>query len=86
MSLSEFRTVLVFTDLPRHIEHQIGSWPNLQLGEEIEIDDLTIKNPKDTKRIRKLNGTYKVSNKTLKLQSKRSPLGLIQYLELSPVK
>lgn len=84
--MSQYRTVVIFTDLPIHIEYRIGDWPILQIHDVIDVD-ISLKNPKDTSRVREVKGEYLVSRRILKYTTKVPNLqGLTQYLELSPSK
>lgn len=78
------RTFLVFLDLPVHYEFRASEMPLLEEGTKIEFD-LELRNPKDPKRVRKVQGEYRVQRRKLVFgTSKPSVMGLSQYLELSP--
>lgn len=82
--MSQYRTIVIFTDLPRHIEYRIGDWPILQINDVIDVET-SLKNPKDLSRVREVKGKYYVSRRILKYTTKDRNLdGLTQYLELSP--
>ena len=79
------RTVIVFTDVPKHIEFRVSDWPLLDEGVVIEMD-VELKNPKDPSRVRKIQGEYVVEKKRNKHSSKSgSTNGFTQYLEMGPV-
>jgi hypothetical protein len=78
------RTVVVFTDLPRHIEFRSFSWPLLRVNEEVHIDDLELKNPFDLTKKRKISGVYRISACKYKFSAKKMD-GFTQFLELTPV-
>lgn len=78
-----FPTYFVFLDFPKHIEFRFQDLPLLQEGTKVDFD-LTIKNPLDLKKSRKINGTYVINRSILKIGGKRS--GLTQYLEWKLIK
>ena len=79
------RTVFVFMDIPRHIEFRAGDLPLLEKETVVEMK-LTIKNPQDPKKIRRIEGSYRVVRSVLKYETERASLsGLTQYLEWQPV-
>jgi hypothetical protein len=83
-SRGNVRTVFVFTDLPVHIEFRAGDLPLLEEKTVLEFD-LTIKNPRDPKKTRKIEGPYRVERRILKYETGRESLaGLTQYLEWKP--
>lgn len=73
---------MVFTDLPFHREHNMGSQPILNLGIVIEFD-LEFVDPKNPDRKRKVSGPYFASSHKLKFNSEK---GLVQYLEMDPLR
>ena len=77
------RTFLVFTELPIHIEYQVSSMPLLELGQIIDLD-LSLRHPKNTKKVRKIQGSYIILNRKLKYESNGRPSrkGFSQYLEM----
>jgi hypothetical protein len=78
------RTIFVFTDLPKHLEYRVGSMALLQEGTEIEFD-LSLKNPSDPGKFRKVSGPYVVSRRILRYSTSRAGMmGLTQFLELTP--
>jgi hypothetical protein len=78
------KTFLIFTDLPKHIEWRVSDFPILQEGESIDFD-MNLINPRDTKRTRKISGSYIISRRVLKYSTTK-PSGFSQYLELIPKK
>lgn len=84
-SSSSLRTYVVFLDLPKHIEYLISDIPLLRINDVVEFD-LSLRDPRNTSKIWKVNGSYTVSNRILKYttdNSKKS--GFTQYLEFKPV-
>lgn len=76
------RTYLVFQDLPVHIEYRVGDMPLIPEG-TIICFKVNLKHPRDPKRIRKVDGTYKIVRRRLIYSSEKpSAQGLTQYLEL----
>lgn len=76
------RTVLVFTDLPVHIEFAAQPMPLLEKGTVLDFD-LVLSDPRDTRKRRHVSGDYEVAARKLRYSSKSA---LSQYLELTPVK
>lgn len=78
------RTFLVFLDVPVHFEFR-ADMPLIPEGTEIEFR-MALRNPKDPKRVRTIDGPYKVlRRKCIYSTQKSSIMGFSQYLELSPV-
>ncbi len=77
------RTFFVFTDLPKHVEYRVHPMPLLPEGTILRIDRIPLKDPKDPRRIRVVEGEYCVMNRRLVYSSVMS--GLLQYLELAPL-
>lgn len=78
------RTVLVFLDLPVHYEFRSSDMPLMPEGTKIEFD-MELRNPKDPRRVRKVQGEYMVMRRKLVYETSRpSMTGLSQFLELSP--
>ena len=85
MSSGNVRTVFVFTDLPRHIEFRAGELPLLAEGTIVEFN-IELKNPRDPKKVRRVEGRHKIVRAVLKYETERaSASGLTQYLEWKPV-
>lgn len=79
------RTFLVFLDLPVHVEFRATNMPLLSTGTVIDFR-LSLRNPKDPKRLRRIEGEYEILRKRLIYQTEKpSVRGLTQYLELSPI-
>lgn len=79
-------TFLVFTDLPIHVEYRVEDWPLVYKGLEI-IFKINLVNPRDVKKVRKINGKYKIiSHKLMYSNDKSFASGLSQYIELDFVK
>jgi hypothetical protein len=76
------RTYLVFKDLPVHVEYRTNDMPLIPEGIEIRFK-ASLRHPNFPKRIRKMDGIYKVIKRRLIYSSDRpSAQGLSQYLEL----
>jgi|688.fasta_scaffold1927774_1 hypothetical protein len=73
-----FPTYFIFTDLPKHIEFRTENLPILREGMEVDFD-LNIKNPRDPKKTKRIEGTHRASRIVLKYGGKRS--GFTQYVE-----
>jgi hypothetical protein len=81
-----FKTIIIFTDVPRHYELRVSDWPLLNEGDVVEID-ANLRHPKHLNKKRIVQGEYVVTKKKYKHISVQSSLnGFIQYLELSPFK
>jgi len=78
-----FATFFVFVDLPKHIEFRSQDLPILKEGTFMDFN-ISIRNPKDPKKVRKIEGLHLVSRSILKYGGKRP--GLTQYLEWKSVK
>jgi hypothetical protein len=79
------RTIFVFTDLPVHLEFRAGELPLLGQGTVVEFS-VVLKNPRDSRKSRHIEGPYKVHRAVLKYETGRPGLaGLTQYLEWKPV-
>ena len=85
-SSGQIRTFCIFLDLPKHVGLRMEGIPLLNVGEVIEFD-LLVKDPRDPKRTRKIDGAYYVFRRVLKYASDTRPslMGLTQYLEWAPV-
>ena len=78
------RTYLVFHDLPVHIEYRVGDMPLMPEGVLITFK-VNLRHPREPKRIRKVDGTYKLIKRRLIFSSEKPDArGLTQYLELEP--
>lgn len=77
------RTFLVFVDLPVHIEFRAHPMPIMSKGLILDFD-MTLTNPVDRRRKRKIDGPHEVCDVRLKYSS-GPPEGLSQYLELKAV-
>jgi hypothetical protein len=73
----------VFLDLPKHIEFRAQDLPLLREGLVMDFN-LTIRNPKDPKRTRKIEGSHVINRIILKYGGKRS--GVTQYIEWMALK
>jgi hypothetical protein len=84
-SATGIRTFLIFKDLPVHFEFRVGDFPNFPNGTIIHFE-LSLRNPRKPKQVRKVNGPYTiVSSKLIYSNKQASRDGLSQYIELSPV-
>jgi hypothetical protein len=74
---------MVFTELPIHIEFQVAPLPILDPGRVIDLD-LSLRHPKDPRKVRKVQGPHIVSSSKLRYESdgKPSRRGFSQYLEM----
>jgi hypothetical protein len=80
----EITTFLIFLDLPSHFEFRVSKMPVVPLGTIIHFK-LRLRNPKDPKRLRKIDGPYSLVRKKLVYSNEISNrTGLSQYLEFSP--
>lgn len=80
------RTYLVFQDLPVHVEYKVSDMPLIPEGTLICFK-MDLRHPREPKRIRKVDGTYKVVKRRLIYSlEKPSAQGLTQYLELNLTK
>lgn len=78
------RTFFVFLDAPSHIEFRAHDMPVIPEGTELDFS-LRLLHPKDPRRIRLVNGPYRVVRRKLVYSTERpSRKGLSQYLEFSP--
>ena len=77
------RSYFIFTDLPIHVEYAAGLLPLLNEGRVINFE-LSLKNPKNPKKVREVNGAYLVSKIKLTFATRDQKLGLTQYIELTP--
>lgn len=78
------RTIFVFTDVPKHLELRVGNFPLLAEGTLVEFD-LSLRNPRNINKTRRISGTYKLTKKILKFSSNTpGKSGLTQYIEWSP--
>jgi len=77
------RTFMVFVGLPIHIEYQVAPMPILDSGRIIDLD-LSLRHPKDPRKVRKIQGPHIVSSSKLRYESDGRPSrkGLSQYLEM----
>ena len=73
-----FPTYFIFVDLPKHIEFRAQDLPILKEGTQMEFD-ITLRNPKDHNKQKKIQGMHIISRSLLKYGGKRS--GIVQYLE-----
>lgn len=76
------RTSFVFTDLPKHVEYKVHPMPLLQEGTVIRVDRISLRDPADRRRVRIVEGEYRIMNRRLVYSTSS---GLLQYLELAPV-
>jgi hypothetical protein len=80
--LGLIRTFLIFLDLPVHFEFRSQDMPLIPEGTAIHFR-LSLRNPKDPKRVRDVDGEYVVKRRKLIYTTQRpSLMGLSQYLEL----
>ena len=80
------RTVFVFLDLPVHYEFRAGPLPLLEERSEIVFEQMTLKNPKDLKRDRTIEGAYVIERRILRFGASRPGFtGMTQYLEMKVV-
>ena len=80
---SGVRTFFIFTDLPQHLEYRAGEMPLIPEWQTITLD-LSLRNPRNPTKVRRVQGDYQVSKQILKYSSSdRKRMGLTQYLELS---
>jgi len=80
---SSVRTFFVFIDLPQHIEFRAGEMPLISKGTELELD-MALRNPRNPKKVKRIQGVHNVVRSVLKYSSTRPPMmGLSQYLELA---
>lgn len=78
------RTIFIFTDLPSHIEFRAGDFP-LLASETVVMFNAVLKNPRDPKKSRHIEGPYKVQRAILKYETGRPGMtGLTQYIEWEP--
>ena len=75
------KTFFVFTDLPKHIEYRALPMPLMPEGVAIRFDTMRLMDPTDQRRVRKVEGGYRILNSRLVYNTS---LGLLQYLELAP--
>lgn len=81
---SGVRTVFVFLDLPRHVEFRAGDMPILEVGTAVEFD-VALRNLRDPRRTRRVEGRYEVKRRVLKYSTGRlGTSGLTQFLEWAP--
>lgn len=79
------RTFFIFLDVPRHFEFRAGSLPRLSVKDKVEFD-LSLRNPRDPTKTRKISGTYEVRSIRMKYEASKAGLqGLSQYVEWIPV-
>lgn len=79
------RTYLIFQDLPMHVEYRVDDMQLIPEGTEIHFK-LDLRHPREPKRIRKIDDTYRVEKRRLIFSTDKSDAqGLSQYLELHPV-
>lgn len=84
-SSGSIRTVIIFVDLPVHLEFRAGDMPLLSPGIELIFDRMTVRD-RLKQRSRTIEGTYVVKNRVLKYGSRPGFQGLTQYLEMEPLK
>lgn len=75
------RTLIIFTDLPVHVEFHVHPMPVLPKGTVIRFDGVSLRNPRDVRRVREVDGEYHVLHRRLVYSG---PSGLLQYLEMAP--
>jgi len=78
------RTVIIFTDLPVHLEFRAGNMPLLSPGIELIFDMMTVRD-RLKQRSRVIEGTYVVKKRVLRYGSRPGFQGLTQYLEMEPL-
>lgn len=78
-----FPTYFVFTDLPKHIEFRTEDLPILKEGMEVDFE-LNIRNPRDPKKTKRIEGLHVITRIILKYGGKRS--GFTQYVEWAVMK
>jgi len=83
-SEGKVRTVFVFLDLPRHVEYRAGDLPLIPEKTVVEFD-VSLRNPRDVSKVRKVSGPYSVTRRILRYSSRPGLSGLTQFLEWSPV-
>jgi hypothetical protein len=85
-SATGVRTFLIFKDLAVHFEFRVGYFPRLPDGTIIHFE-LSLRNPRKPKQIRKIDGPYMITGSKLIYSNKQaSRHGLSQYIELVPSK
>lgn len=78
------RTFYVFLNIPNHVEFRAQNMPLLSEGAVIELD-ISLKNPRNPQKTKRIQGPYKVEKHLLRHSDKRvSRSGVSQYLELAP--
>lgn len=75
------KTFLVFTDLPKHIEYRALPMPLMPEGTVIRFNPMRLTDPTDRKRVRTVEGGYRILNRRLVYDTTHA---LLQYLELGP--
>lgn len=78
-----FPTYFVFVDLPKHIEFRTDDLPILNKGMEMDFD-VNIRNPRDPKKVKRIEGNHIASRILLKYGGKRP--GITQYVEWKVMK
>ena len=79
------RTFFIFLDLPLHFEFRVSNAPLFNVGSSFHVR-LNLRNPKDPKRLREINGEYSVKQaKVVYSNEVPSKQGWSQYLELAPL-
>jgi hypothetical protein len=78
-----FPTYFIFLDLPKHIEFRSQNLPILSEGLEMDFD-LTIRNPRDVRKSKRISGIHVISRCLLKFGGKHS--GIAQYLEWKSIR
>ncbi len=77
------RTFFIFSDLPQHIEYRASDMPLMPEFLTIALD-LSLRNPRNPKKSRRILGDYQITKNTVKYSScDPSRMGMTQYLELS---
>jgi hypothetical protein len=79
------RTIIIFLDIPTHLELNFGYMPLLDVGTEVIFEFLTIKDPV-LQRSKIIDGPYYVKRRVLKFGTTSRFNGLTQYLEFEPSK
>jgi hypothetical protein len=85
IATGSFRTFFIFLDLPFHFEFRVSNAPLFNVGSSFHVK-LNLRNPKDPKRIRKMDGAYLVKNRKIVYSNEiPSKQGWSQYLSLAPL-
>lgn len=78
------KTFFVFLDIPVHVEYHAGDVP-LMLEKTVIGFRASLRNPRNLKQVRKIDGDYEVFRRRLLYSTEGQNAGLVQYLELKPI-